>query len=85
MRTETNEGVYSSTPPSFIIGRHIEGVSLNGLEYLLTEDGEYMEFPSIDDAKRFLAVSLDLDLDDPILTENFYYEETTKQTDHPQG
>lgn len=88
MRTETNEGVYSSTPPSFIIGRHIEGVSLNGLEYLLTEDGEYMEFPSIDDAKQFLAIAYNCEPSDPILEDNFNYlpyEETQKQTDHPQG
>lgn len=37
------------------IGRAIEGISLNGLEYLLdSEGGEIMEFDSKESAKQFL-------------------------------
>jgi hypothetical protein len=37
------------------IGRPINGVFINGLEYLLDEDGDYLLFPSIDAAKDFIA------------------------------
>lgn len=37
-----------------IVARNIEGCSLNGLEYLLDEDGEIMEFESKGKAEGFL-------------------------------
>ena len=37
-----------------IIGRPINGISLNGDEYLLDDSGEYMEFKNEDEAKLFL-------------------------------
>lgn len=37
-----------------IIGRHIEGISLNPLEYLLDDKEKLMEFESEEDAKDFL-------------------------------
>ena len=36
------------------IGRPINGISLNGLEYLLNDDGSYMEFNDSKTAKDFL-------------------------------
>lgn len=41
---------------AIIIGRAIEGISINGNEYLLTEkDGPRMEFGSVEDAKNYLV------------------------------
>lgn len=37
-----------------IIGRHINGITLNPLEYVLDEDGELMVFETEDKAKNFL-------------------------------
>ena len=37
-----------------VIGRPIEGISLNGLEYALDEHGGYIHFETIDEAKQFL-------------------------------
>lgn len=37
-----------------IVGRHVNGISLNSLEYLLDDDGAPKEFGSEDEAKEFL-------------------------------
>ena len=37
-----------------IVGRHINGITLNPLEYLLDNDGNVMEFENEDAAKAFL-------------------------------
>ena len=37
-----------------IIGRHINGITLNPLEYLLDNSGNVMEFENEDTAKAFL-------------------------------
>jgi len=37
-----------------IVGRHINGITINPLEYLLDEKGEVMEFASEGEAKAFL-------------------------------
>lgn len=42
-------------PPRYIIGRPINGISINGLEYILTDEGDEMIFNSIEDAKDFLS------------------------------
>jgi len=36
------------------VGRHINGISLNGLEWLLDDDGDIMYFDSEAQAKQFL-------------------------------
>ena len=36
------------------VGRAIDGISLNGLEYLLDENNEIMEFNDVKSAKKFL-------------------------------
>ncbi|SEA05578.1 hypothetical protein SAMN04515656_10328 [Eubacterium aggregans] len=38
-----------------IVGRHIEGIALNDLEYLLDADGNELMFDSIEDAKEHLV------------------------------
>ena len=37
-----------------IVGRHINGITLNDLEYLLDEDGDVMEFDNKEEAVEFL-------------------------------
>jgi hypothetical protein len=39
---------------SIIVGRPINGISINGLEYLLNDDNSEMTFNSIDEATQFL-------------------------------
>ena len=39
-----------------IVGRHIEGIALNGLEYLLNEySGRALKFESVEEAKEYLV------------------------------
>ena len=38
-----------------IVGRHIEGIALNGLEYLLDADGNELKFESVEEAKEYLV------------------------------
>ena len=40
---------------SFMIGRPIHGISQNGNEYVLGDDGKPRVFPDIVEAKQFLA------------------------------
>jgi len=54
------------------IGRHVNGISLNDLEYVLTSDNEYMYFASIDEAKQFLMDNGVMDEDD--LEDCFVYQ-----------
>lgn len=42
-------------PPRYVVGRPINGISINGLEYILTDEGDEMIFDSIEDAKDFLS------------------------------
>lgn len=37
-----------------LVGRHIEGITLNDLEYLMDASGELMEFDREDGAIKFL-------------------------------
>ena len=62
------------TPPMFTIGRYIEGISLNGLEYLLNEDGSVMQFASIPLAKEYLRSKLGVEWNDELLEEAFVFE-----------
>ena len=38
-----------------VVGRPINGISQNGLEYLLDEDGEIEIFPSLEEAHQVLV------------------------------
>ena len=57
------------------IGRHIEGISLNGIEYLLNEDGSVMRFASTPLAKEYLRSKMGEDATDELLEEVFIFEE----------
>lgn len=37
------------------VGRHINGITINPLEYLLDDEGDLMTFESEEKAKEFLA------------------------------
>ena len=56
-----------------IIGRPIEGISINGLEYLLDEDGYEMEFDSIEDAMNFLRLNGFDEFTDEDMHDNFSF------------
>ena len=43
-----------SIEPVIIAGRHINGIALNGYEFLLTDAGELKRFSSQTEAKRFM-------------------------------
>ena len=43
---------------TFIVARFIEGVSINGYEYLLTDSGEVLKFSGITEAVDFLNKAL---------------------------
>lgn len=63
-----------------VIGRYINGISLNGLEYLLEDNSEKTKtFSSKEEAKQHL---LDTDFSgwsDEELEDNFIFEEVEKQ------
>jgi hypothetical protein len=48
-----------------VIGRPINGISINGVEWLLDDNGEMIKFPDCDAAKQFL-------LDNEESAENMY-------------
>lgn len=58
---------------SFLIGRPINGVSLNGNEYVLGDDGKPRVFPDMVSAKQFLAEKGLTELD--IEAEGIVFEE----------
>lgn len=39
---------------SVVVGRHIDGITLNPLEYLLDDEGDLMTFDSEEQAKLYL-------------------------------
>jgi len=58
-----------------IIARPINGISLNGREYLLDEDNEPMEFRDKDSAKQFLRDNGHDDFSDEELEDSFDFIE----------
>lgn len=59
-----------------IIGKPLGGVSLNGNEYLLDENGEVMSFTTVQDAKNFLKQN-DVSEED-IEAEGIIFEEVSE-------
>ncbi|TDY13437.1 hypothetical protein [Meridianimaribacter flavus] len=57
------------------IGRAIEGISLNGKEWLLDSNNELMTFDSVNDAKEFLKENGFDSLSEDELEDAFFYEE----------
>lgn len=58
---------------AWAIGRPINGVTINGLEYVLDDEDELMLFDSIEEAKEFLREN-GID-DDEIEAEGIEFEE----------
>jgi hypothetical protein len=61
---------------SIVIGRPINGISINGLEYLLDENGEYKQFESTEEAKTFLNSMFEEPLTDDQLEDSFMFLDT---------
>jgi hypothetical protein len=46
----------------YIVARFVEGISLNGYEFLLNDDNELLKFPTVSDAVDFLNTAYNLEL-----------------------
>jgi hypothetical protein len=44
---------------NIVIGRAINGITLNGIEYLLNPDGTFMEFDCVTTATNFIQANTD--------------------------
>ena len=64
---------------SFMIGRPIHGISLNGNEYVLGDDGKPRVFPDMVEAKQFLAEKGMTEVD--IEAEGIVFVETEAEAD----
>ena len=62
----------------YIVGRPIEGISLNGLEYLLDDEGNLMEFDSPIEAKEFLRENGHEDWSDDELEDAYMFEKNSE-------
>lgn len=72
-RAEAVAMVLRRRAKGYVIGRPINGISINGLEYILDDDGNEMVFDSIEAAKEFL-VGFDID-DEAIEAQGFVFKE----------
>ena len=70
---------------AIVIGRPINGISLNGLEYLLNEDGEYKQFESTEEAKTFLNSMFEEPLTDDQLEDSFMFMDTETDFENPEA
>lgn len=61
------------------IGRPIEGISLNGLEWLLTGGGEIMKFESTQDAIKFLRQNGFETLSEEDIEDSFIFEDDDEE------
>ena len=68
-----------------VIGRPINGISLNGLEYLLDENGDYKLFNSKEEAKAFLNSSFEEPLTDDELEDNFMFLDSETDFINPEA
>lgn len=58
------------------IGRAIDGISLNGLEWLLDDEGQILKFESRNEAMDFLRDNGFDNLSDEELENSFYFKDT---------
>ncbi len=70
---------------AIVIGRPINGISLNGLEYLLDETGEYKQFGSKEEAKTFLNSMFEEPLTDDQLEDSFMFMDTETDFENPEA
>jgi cytochrome c1 len=62
---------------SIVIGRPMNGISINGLEYLMNEDNtDYKKFDSVNEAKQFLNSMMNEPLTDDELEDIFMFMDT---------
>lgn len=68
---------------SIVIGRPINGISLNGLEYLMNEDNsDYKLFNNKEEAKAFLNSLMEQPLTDDELEDSFMFLDTETDFDN---
>jgi len=70
---------------AIVIGRPITGISINGLEYLLDENGEYKQFESTEEAKTFLNSMFEEPLTDDQLEDSFMFMDTETDFENPEA
>ena len=67
-----------------IIGRPIEGIALNGLEYLMNEDNsDYKFFADKQEAFKFLRDNMDGEVTDDELEDSFMFLDTEEDFEQP--
>jgi hypothetical protein len=70
---------------SIIIGRPIEGISLNGLEYLMNEDNtDYRFFNDKREAMDFLNSAMEEPVSDDELEDAFMFLDTENDFENPE-
>ena len=68
-----------------IIGRPIEGISLNGLEYLMNEDNtDYKYFKDKNEAMEFLNSVMETPLTEEELEDGFMFLDTETDFETPE-
>lgn len=58
------------------LARAMDGISINGLEWLLDDNGELLQFDSTPDAKEFLRNNGFDNYSDEDLEDSFYFQES---------
>lgn len=62
-----------------IVGRPINGISLNGLEWLLNDEGKPMQFNNKEKAIEFLRSNGHEDYTDDEIEDSFMFDELTEE------
>ena len=71
---------------SIVIGRPINGISINGLEYLMNEDNsDYKLFENKEEAKTFLNSMFEEPLTDDELEDNFMFLDSETDFENPEA
>ena len=69
-----------------IIGRPIEGIALNGLEYLMNEDNtDYKFFDNKESAMQFLRNNINEEVTDDELEDSFMFLDTETDFENPEA
>ena len=71
---------------SIVIGRPINGISINGLEYLMNDDNtDYKLFENKEEAKTFLNSMFEEPLTDDDLEDSFMFLDTETDFENPEA
>ena len=69
-----------------VVGRPINGISINGLEYLMNEDNsDYKLFENKEEAKTFLNSMFEEPLTDDELEDNFMFLDSETDFENPEA